>query len=139
MTSELRFVFDTNTLISALLLHKPISYQAFAQASSNGTILISAALIAELSDVLNRPKFDKYVTRLERLQFVSALAKTSLLVEPTQAIRECREPRDDMVLELAVAGNASFIVSGDLDLLTMSPFRGIEILRPSDFMTRILE
>ena len=102
MTSEHRYVFDTNTLVSALLLEGSVTYRAFEKASIEGTILVSAALLAELSDVLNRDKFDKYISWHERLQFISALTKSSVLIEPRESIRECRDPKDDMVLELAV-------------------------------------
>lgn len=133
MTSERRYVFDTNTLVSALLLEGSVTYRAFERAFTEGTILVSAALLTELSDVLNRDKFDKYISLHERLQFLTALTKSSILIEPQESIRECRDPGDDMILELAVAGKATCIVSGDLDLLIMSPFRGIDILRPSEF------
>ena len=44
----------------------------------------------------------------------------------------CRDPADDKLLETALLGNADFLVSGDQDLLVMSPFHGIPILTPAD-------
>ena len=46
----------------------------------------------------------------------------------------CRDPKDDQILELAVSGNADCIVTGDDDLLTLNPFRGIAIITPADFL-----
>jgi uncharacterized protein len=46
---------------------------------------------------------------------------------------ECRDPKDDKYLELAVAANAQIMVSGDHDLLVLHPFRGISILNSRDF------
>ncbi|MDT8447449.1 MAG: putative toxin-antitoxin system toxin component, PIN family [bacterium] len=51
-----------------------------------------------------------------------------VLVEPQVKIKKCRDPHDDMFLELAVAGNAQVILSGDQDLLALHFFEGIEIL-----------
>lgn len=136
MTSNLRFVFDTNTLVSALLLDGSVSRRAFDKARNDGRILMSSALLAELNNVLGRDKFDKYITRTERFLFLTALVESVILIEPQESIQACRDPRDDMVLELAVAGDAICIVSGDLDLLVLSPFRDIDVLRPSDFVVR---
>ena len=62
MTSERRFVFDTNSIISALLLKQSVSRQAFDHARGQGILLVSLDTLAELSDVLRRPRFAKYVT-----------------------------------------------------------------------------
>ncbi len=53
---------------------------------------------------------------------------------PEKRITTCRDPKDDKFLEVAVAGKADVIVSGDGDLLTMHPFVGIPILPPAAFL-----
>jgi uncharacterized protein len=56
-------------------------------------------------------------------------------VEPTETVRECRDPKDDKYLALAAAGQADVIVSSDIrHLLSMHPWRGIPILSPADFL-----
>lgn len=45
-----------------------------------------------------------------------------------------RDPEDNMVLESAIEAQAQYIVSGDNDLLTLEEFRGIKIVRASDFL-----
>jgi len=47
-----------------------------------------------------------------------------------------RDPDDNAVLECAVTGKASFIITGDLDLLTLETYEGIEIVRPAEFLGR---
>lgn len=47
-----------------------------------------------------------------------------------------RDPEDNAVLECALAAQARFIVTGDLDLLSLETFRGIEIVRAAEFMRR---
>ena len=55
------------------------------------------------------------------------------MIEVTEAIRACRDPKDNRILELAVDGNADFIVTGDADLLVLNSFRGVRILTPATF------
>lgn len=58
----------------------------------------------------------------------------ALFIEPELRISVCRHPKDNKFLELAIAGNADCIVTGDKDLLVLHPFRGIKIISPSDFL-----
>jgi predicted nucleic acid-binding protein len=51
----------------------------------------------------------------------------------------CRDPTDDKFLELAVNGQADVIVSGDADLLVLSPFRKIPIIAPAAFLQGALQ
>jgi uncharacterized protein len=54
-----------------------------------------------------------------------------------QHIQACRDPNDDKFLEAALAGKADCIVSGDTDLLVITPFEEIPILRPAEFLARL--
>ena len=129
-----RFVFDTNVVISAVLFNNSVPGQAFIRALNHGRILVSKALVGELSRVLGRDRFDRYVTREERDAFLSSLIRESSLIEISQAVQVCRDPEDDQILELAVNGSATYIVTGDTDLLVLNPFRGIEIVTPAEFL-----
>jgi len=51
-----------------------------------------------------------------------------------QVVRECRDPKDDKFLEVALNGRADVIVTGDADLLGMHPWREIAILSPVDYL-----
>ena len=134
MSTKLCYVFDTNVLVSALLLKNSISRQAFDKAFQQGQIIISIATVNELNEVLKRKKFEKYVTEEERIQFLTALVREARLVGVSETITECRDPKDDKFLELAVSGNAVCIVSGDKDLLDLHPFRGIPIVTPREVL-----
>ena len=129
-----RFVFDTNVIVSALLFNDSVPGQAFIRALNHGMILVSGALAGELSRVLARDRFDRYVTREERDEFLASLIRESNLIEITEAVQVCRDPKDDQVLELAVNGNAAYILTGDADLLVLNPFRGVEIVTPAEFL-----
>ncbi len=67
MTNKQRFIFDTNVIVSALLLKKSMARQAFDKARSTGDILLSVSTLEELSSVLQREKFNKYLSEEERL------------------------------------------------------------------------
>ena len=48
----------------------------------------------------------------------------------TKRLQECRDPKDDKFLEVAVNGKANFIISGDQDLLVMNPSKDFKIVSP---------
>lgn len=131
--SNRRFVFDTNVVVSALLLKGSTARRVFDRALALGVLLLSAKTLSELNDVLRREKFDKYLAEDERLRFLAALVRESMFVETDSVITVCRDPKDDKFLEVAVDGGAECVISGDADLLELHPFRGIAILSPGDF------
>ena len=126
----MRFVFDTNVIVSAALLAGAVPRQALDKALDKGRILISVPVLLELAEVLSRKKLNKYLLEEERMRFLVALLKEAELVEITEVITDCRDVKDNKFLELAVSGKADYIVSGDEDLLVLSPYRGIPILTP---------
>ena len=126
MKSRSRYVFDTSTIVSATLFEHSKPDRAFRRALKRGRVLLSLATLEELAEVLQREKFDRYVTLAEREEFLEALVERALFVEPTEEIEACRDPKDDKFLELAVSGQVRCIVSSDEDLLVLHPFRGFQ-------------
>ena len=131
----MRFVFDTNVIVSAALLAGSVPRLAFDKALDERRILISVPTLLELAEVLSRPKLNKYLREEERMRFLIALLKEVEMVEVTETISDCRDVKDNKFLELAVSGKADCIVSGDEDLLILNPFRGISILTPREFLS----
>jgi uncharacterized protein len=134
MTTDLRVVFDTNVVISAMLVPLSAPRRALDRAVREGRPLISAATITELDNVIHRPRFDKYLSEEERIEFLTTLVHEAELVNVVDRVTECRDPRDNMFLELAVSGRATHIVTGDSDLLVLHPFRGIIVVLPNSFL-----
>jgi uncharacterized protein len=132
----LRLVVDTNVFVSAIILPLSVPRRAVDQALDNGVLLFSAATIAELEEVLRRPKFDRYVIREERQFFLSQLASTAEFVQIIQLVRECRDPKDDKFLEVALNGRVDVIVTGDADLLGIHPWREVTILSPAFYLQK---
>jgi putative PIN family toxin of toxin-antitoxin system len=136
MRTTQRVVVDTNVFLSGLLREPSTPGQVAARARRNAIVLVSQATMQELADVLAETKFDRYLTVEQRLQFIRLIASIAEHVPIIHPIRECRDPKDDKFLEVALNGRADVIITGDDDLLQMNSWRGIEILSPSAYLRR---
>ncbi|NJL90111.1 MAG: putative toxin-antitoxin system toxin component, PIN family [Coleofasciculaceae cyanobacterium SM2_1_6] len=132
--NEERFVIDTNVLVSALIFSNSKPRQALDKVLDVGILLLSESIFLELKAVLLRPKFDRYVTLEKRTKFLDNLAEITLFIEPDESINDCRDPKDNKYLELAVSGKVNCLITGDEDLLVLNPFRGISILTVQLFL-----
>ena len=137
MSSKARYVFDTNVIVSSLLFENSHPSKAFRYALKNGEVLLSLELLEELSDVLGREKFNRFVTSEERDEFLETFVERAILVEIIEKVQECRDPKDDKILELALNGGAKYIVSGDKDLLVLNPFRDVKIVTVEEFLRAV--
>lgn len=99
--------------------------------------MLSLELLEELSDVLGREKFNRFVTSEERDEFLETFVERAILVEIIEKVQECRDPKDDKILELALNGGAKYIVSGDKDLLVLNPFRDVKIVTVEEFLRAV--
>ncbi|MBF0473927.1 MAG: putative toxin-antitoxin system toxin component, PIN family [Nitrospirae bacterium] len=134
MNKNKRFVIDTNVLISSLLFKDSKPREVVDKILEEGSIIVSVDTIMELVDVLNRPKFDRYLPVNKRINFLASYIKKTIHIEIKERITICRDPKDNKILELSVSGNADCIICGDNDLLILSPFRNIPILTPDEFL-----
>ncbi len=130
-----RLVLDTNVLISAVLRpNSPPRTVVDAVRMESGVLLFSDESFGELRSRLLRPKFDAYVGWEGRVVFLAQLRAVSGWVSIARAKLGCRDPDDDKILETALLGDATCLVTGDRYLLAMSPFCGIPILKPARFL-----
>ena len=112
-----------------------LSHKRFLDyATSQATLLMSDVVQAEIENVISRPKFKKYISPERRIKFLAALAEQVELILINQQIRECRDPKDDKFLELAICGRADYIITGDADLLELHPFQNIPIVKAANFL-----
>ncbi|WP_342083234.1 putative toxin-antitoxin system toxin component, PIN family [Dyadobacter sp. OTU695] len=131
-----RFIFDTNTLISAFLLEGGTTSLALTKAMNIGKVITTQVIKRELADVFLRSKFDKYVSFEKRVHVLGFLDEQfEMWPEPEERVEICRDPKDNKFLELAALGNAVCIITGDEDLLVLNPFRNTTILNSRDFLT----
>ncbi len=65
-----------------------------------------------------------------------ALTREATLVTVTVELQVVRDPKDNIILELAVSGAATAIISGDADLLALHVYDSIPIQTPVEFLRR---
>jgi uncharacterized protein len=126
---------DTNVYISGLHFGgAPLRFLELARAGAF-RLAVSDAVLDEIAGVLCG-KFGWSAEQVDAA--LSELKPCSIFVRPTRAIVAIKDdPDDDRILECAIAANAAFIVTGDGDLLRMGQFETIEIIRVTDFLTRL--
>jgi len=134
-----RCVFDTNVLVSALLNREGLPASAFRYVFTHGQVLLSSELFGEIQEVLDRPKFRRYLQPSELEEFLRALHTQAVWVKVATKVQLCRDPKDDKILELAWDGQAQYIISGDNDLLVLNPFGNIPILTVEAFGATVTE
>ena len=136
----MRAVIDTGVLASGLIRRQgPPGAVLQALAEGRFTAVYTTEMLVELVEVLSRPRFrDKYGVRMDDVAALIQLIRLrGELVIPARAVVACRDPKDDKFLTAAVVGAAECIISGDADLLVLSPFEGVAVLRPAEFVARV--
>jgi putative PIN family toxin of toxin-antitoxin system len=129
----MRVAVDTNVFVSAVLKDKSIPSIAVHLVAQRGILLKSAATERQLFEVLARPYLAPLIAPAAQAWIVKLLANAEL-VPISERVVACRDPTDDKFLELAVNGNADFLLTGDADLIELNPFRGIPIVAPATFV-----
>ena len=133
-----RVVLDTNVLISAVLFNG--SPRAILELVIGGSVhcSLSLAILDELRDVLERPKFrfspEQAFQVIEELHAVCDIVNPAIRVNVITA-----DPNDNIILECALESKADIIISGDQHLLAVAEFKGIQIVSPSDYIRMIKE
>jgi putative PIN family toxin of toxin-antitoxin system len=133
----LRVVFDTNTVISALLFANGRLTWLRAHWREGGcSPLITRTTVAELTRVLSYPKFRRSVEdRLELLGDFLPHCETVKLTQKCGVI--CRDANDQPFLDLAQSGKADVLVSGDRDLLALAGKTTFLIETPEAYRRRV--
>ena len=127
-------VIDTGVLISAAIRPQSVPALALERALRHYDLFMSLATLDELQQVLLRPKFDRYASAAQRQLFLDGIKLRLRIVEVTQHITECADPKDDKFLALALTVNAELIVASDPHLTQLHPWRSIPILPPAAFL-----
>jgi putative PIN family toxin of toxin-antitoxin system len=127
-------VFDASSLVGALLKADSIPERALLLARSHDTICLSPAVEAEIRAVFSRPKFHKHLAAGRGERILDLVTAAAVSVTPRETVTDCRDAKDNKYLELALAAGAATIVASDDDLLVLSPWRGIRILTPAEYV-----
>src|SRR5271166_764779 len=128
----MRLVLDPNVFVSTALKQSSWPGAVNRWIDTFGGRFKSSAIEAQVIAVLQRPYFVSKLP-LFYLETVRRVLANAELVTIVECITACRDPTDDKFLELAVNGHADVIVSGDLDLLVLSPLPRHSHCRTSHF------
>jgi len=133
----MRIAVDTNVFISTII--KPenrVGMIIVRMRNGEYTLLYSLEVLEEILEVVTRDKiWKRYRLTEETLNtFVNSIITYGERVQVLTVLNVCRDPDDNMLLALALDGKADYIVSGDRDLLDLSNFQDIPIIRPAEFL-----
>lgn len=134
MQTRVRVVFDTNALISALIVPSSVPAKALDLAVEHFEIIVSKATWQEFEQKIKKTSLERYFRNThDRDAAVHAINRVVTHVAVRSVVTDCRDPKDNPFLELALDGKADAIISGDKDLLVLNPWRGVCIQSPGDF------
>ena len=133
-SADFLFIFDTNTLISGALIRNSVPSLALQKAVQLGLHCFSKTTLRELNEVLKRKKFEKYLSPGQRLEFLERILGVSRFFTPQRHFELCRDKKDNQFLDLAFCSKASFLITGDSDLLDIGTFDVTEIVNPGNFL-----
>lgn len=139
MSAPARVVIDTNLVLSALVFSRgSLVRLRRAWQAQRFTPLVSKTTVGELVRVLAYPKFR--LTAEERAELLAdylPYCASILVPNPPPRTPPCRDPFDVPFLELALAGSADVLVTGDADLLCLASDFACRIVNAEDFLILI--
>ena len=134
----MKAVLDTNVLVSAFLSAKGAPAQVLeALHQESFDLIVSEPILDEYQQVLSYGKVQAIhlMNRGEIAEVIDALKSFAIIVDPAQSLAGIiRDPDEPKFLECAVAGRALYIVSQDLDLLSLKAYEEIQIVSPGLFL-----
>lgn len=146
VSAPIRAVVDVNLLVRGVLSATGGSAQLIQSLKRGGFLPITSRQhLAELHRVLGYPRLLRKhrITVRQRQRLVAQLYHRSVWVEPVGQLALCRDPNDDYLLEMALLGRATHLVSedadlhDDLDLVLFLSQRGIRLVHLGEFLAAI--
>ncbi len=122
-----KVILDTNLWISFLITKNYSFIDRFVD-NQKVTLIFSNELIQEFLTVATRPKFQKYFTDQDIQTLLRLFDNFATIIETTSNIENCRDFKDNFLLNLAIDSNADFLVTGDNDLLELKKIGKTKIL-----------
>lgn len=129
----MKIVLDTNIFVSAILWGGKPREVLERVIEGKDILFLSRPILAELFEVLRRPKFridDEHVELY--LKEIEDIAEIVTVKERIHAL--CRDVDDNAIVECAVAAGAGYLISGDEDLLSLRTYRKTRIVAAVDYL-----
>ena len=134
---NLKVVLDSVVLVSAFLT-KGLTWELVSLCREKANLYTAEEILQEVRRVLLGKDYirRRYKYSNEEVEiFLGRLRESSDIVSSLPEVRVVkRDPKDDMIIACAVAVQADYIVSRDLDLLDLKTYQGIQIVPPEDFI-----
>ena len=127
-----QIIIDTNVWIS-FFIGKMLSNLQYYIANEQFQIITCAEQVVELKSVLSRRKITKYISQQKVDEFINLLDEKAKLIEIISEINICRDQKDNYLLSLAIDSSADFLISGDLDLLSIKQIGNTKIINFKEF------
>ena len=128
----MKIVLDTNIFISGIFWKGTSNKIINNWREKKFTLVTSLEAVSEIIKVLKDFKIKLSDGMIK--EWVDLIVRNSMIVEPKEKIKIVKDdPKDDIFIETAVAGNVDYIVSQDNHLLKLKEFRGIKIITPEEF------
>jgi len=132
----IRAVIDTNVWVAGLLSSSgPPSRVVDMVIRGIAAPVVSEAILDELDEVLHRPELALAPADISSILGYLRLPGGHVIhVEPPAVERICGDPDDDRFLAAALAGDAQYVITGNLRHFPRSPWRDIQIVSPVAFL-----
>lgn len=131
-----KVIIDTNLWISFLITKNYTKLDSLFERKKI-QLLFSKELIEEFILVTKRPKFEKYFKESDIERLLYLFDSIGELVQVKSDVKECRDFKDNFLLNLAIDGKAKYLISGDKDLLVLGKIEKTIIITMADFLDRI--
>jgi putative PIN family toxin of toxin-antitoxin system len=128
-----RIIIDTNLWIS-FLLSKEFGRLDKIFKDDNIIILFSEELLEEFLIVASRPKFNKYFSQEDLSVLLREIERKVEFIKVTSIVEICRDPKDNFLFSLALDGNATHLISGDKDILSLTKPGQTTIITMADYL-----
>ena len=133
----MKVVLDTNVFISGIFWKGSSSKVITNWRNGKFTLVTSLEAVSEIIKVLKDFKIRLPDDMIK--EWAGLIVRNSVIVEPKERIEIVKDdPKDNIFIETAVAGNADYLISQDNHLLKLKKFKGIKIITPEEFNTLYL-
>jgi len=126
------FILDSNIWISYVITRRLNALVTLIH-DHQLTVLTSQRLIAEIQEVLLRPKFKKYLTHSDIKELIAIHVKLCQFVDTDETTNQLTDPKDNFLLNLYNKGKATVLVSGDKELLNEASELNYRVITLKEF------
>ena len=132
LCKKTKIIIDTNLWIS-FLISREYEKLDYLFSSDKICLLFNERLFSEFVGVASREKFKKYFSENDIYELSLKMKKIAKMIPTKSTQNQCRDPKDNFLLDIAVDGKADFLITGDNDLLELKEIKKTKIIKISDF------